>query len=166
MLPVVVSDELSDTRNEFARAFLIAMQECVRAVDYARARPLFADDVVAFGTFAAVVEGRDRLEHEQWRNVWPNIRDFSFRLDELHCLGTEFWICVIVPWESIGQRADGASFSRPGRATLVLKALANLGDSSEIVGGKLKLGIDSTRSVDEPGHPCDAGYSAEVVELQ
>jgi hypothetical protein len=56
MLPVVVSDHLSHTWNEVARAFLIEMQECVRAVDYARARPLLADDVVAFGTFAAVVE--------------------------------------------------------------------------------------------------------------
>jgi hypothetical protein len=60
------------------------------------------------------------LEHEQWRNVWPNIRDFTFRLDELHSLGAESWICVVVPWDSIGQRADGASFSRPGRATLLL----------------------------------------------
>ena len=120
MLWVVVSDELSETRNEIARTFLIEMQECVRAVDYARARPLFADDVVAFGTFATVVEGRDPLEHEQWRNVWPNIRDFTFRLDEIHSLGAESWICVIVPWDSIGQRADGASFSRPGRATLLL----------------------------------------------
>ena len=64
MLRVVVSDELSDTRNEIARTFLIEMQECVRSVDYARARPLFADDVVAFGTFATVVEGRDPLEYE------------------------------------------------------------------------------------------------------
>ena len=47
-------------------------------------------------------------------------RDFTFRLNELHCLGTELWSCVIVPWDSIGQRVDGDSFSRPGRATLVL----------------------------------------------
>src|SRR5215831_6702301 len=121
MLPVVATTDVSHTLNEIARTFLIEMQECVRAVDYARARPLFADDVVAFGTFAAVVEGRDRLELEQWRNIWPNIRDFTFRLDELHCLGTESWICVIVPWDSIGQRlSDGESFNRPGRATLVL----------------------------------------------
>src|SRR5262249_10860500 len=120
MLRLVVSDEVSHTLNEIARTFLIEMQECVRSVDYARARPLFADDVVAFGTFAAVVEGRDRLEHEQWRNVWPNIREFTFRLVELHALGSESSICVIVPWDSIGHRADGASFSRPGRATLVL----------------------------------------------
>jgi ketosteroid isomerase-like protein len=124
MLPVV-SDDLSHTLNEIARTFLIEMQECVRGVDYERARPLFADDVLAFGTFAAVVEGRDRLESQQWRNVWPNIRDFTFRLDELHSLGTESWICVIVPWDSIGQRADGAWFNRPGRATLVLNRRGN-----------------------------------------
>jgi ketosteroid isomerase-like protein len=120
MLPVVDNDDVSHTLNEIARTFLIEMQECVRAVDYARARPLFAENVVAFGTFAAVVEGRERLEHEQWRHVWPNIRDFTFRLDELHTLGTELWICVVAPWDSVGHRVDGQSFSRPGRATLVL----------------------------------------------
>jgi len=121
MLPVVASTDVSHNLNDIARTFLTEMQECVRSVDYARARLLFVDNVVAFGTFTTVVEGRERLEHEQWRNVWPTIRDFSFRLDELHSLGTELWICVIVPWDSIGQRADGESFSRPGRATLVLR---------------------------------------------
>jgi ketosteroid isomerase-like protein len=121
MLPVVVSDEPSDTRNEIARTFLIEMHECVRSVDYARARALSADDVVAFGSFAVVLEGRERLEHD----VWPNIRDFTFRLGELHSLGTESWICVILPWDSLGQRPGGASFSRPGRATLVLSRRDN-----------------------------------------
>jgi ketosteroid isomerase-like protein len=117
----VASTDVSHTLNAIARSFLIEMQQCVRGVNYEQARPLFADDVVAFGTFAAVVEGRNRLENEQWRNVWPNISDFTFRLDELHALGTESWICVIVPWDSIGQRStNGESFNRPGRATLVL----------------------------------------------
>jgi len=103
-----------------ARDFLVEMQECVRAVDFVRAHALFAEDVVAFGTFATVVSGRDRLEREQWRNVWPNIREFTFRLDELHCLGSEQAVCVVVPWDSVGQGADGKLFSRPGRATLLL----------------------------------------------
>ncbi len=106
--------------DDIARAFLEEMQACVRAVDFERARPLFSEEAVAFGTFASVVTGRDRLEHEQWRNVWPNIRDFTFRLDELHCLGTAEALCVVVPWDSIGQRANGERFSRPGRATLLL----------------------------------------------
>jgi ketosteroid isomerase-like protein len=105
---------------EIARAFLLEMQECVRSLDYERARPLFADDVVAFGTFATVVTGRERLEGEQWRNVWPTIRDFTFRLEELRCLGTSDALCVVVPWESVGRRADGEAFNRPGRATLLL----------------------------------------------
>jgi ketosteroid isomerase-like protein len=103
-----------------AREFLREMQECVRAVDYERARVLFADDVVAFGTFATVVSGREHLEREQWRNVWPTIREFKFRLDELHCLGTDRALCLVVPWDSVGLAPDGQPFSRPGRATLLL----------------------------------------------
>src|SRR5919199_2878833 len=103
-----------------ARDWLGEMQACVHSVDYARARPLFAPDVVAFGTFAEIVSGRDRLEREQWRNVWPTIREFTFRLDELHCIGTDQGLCVIVPWDSVGQRDQGQTFNRPGRATLVL----------------------------------------------
>jgi ketosteroid isomerase-like protein len=110
----------SGSLAEIGRAFLIQMQECVRAVDYARAHALFDEDVVAFGTFATVVAGRERLEQQQWRSVWPTIRDFTFRLDELHCLGTEEVICVIVPWDSQGRDANGQPFSRPGRATLLL----------------------------------------------
>jgi ketosteroid isomerase-like protein len=105
---------------ERAREWLLEMQACVRAIDYACARPLFAEDVVAFGTFAAVVSGRERLEHEQWRNIWPTIRDFTFRLDQLHCLGSEDALCLVVPWDSVGRRDDGQPFDRPGRATLLL----------------------------------------------
>jgi ketosteroid isomerase-like protein len=104
-----------------AREFLLEMQSCVRAVDFPRARPLFANDAVAFGTYATVVTGRDRLEEQQWRNVWPTIRDFTFRTDEMVCLGTAEALCVIVPWDSLGTRGDGSTFSRPGRATLLLE---------------------------------------------
>jgi ketosteroid isomerase-like protein len=106
--------------TSIARAFLTEMQTCVRAVDFERARPLFAEDAVAFGTYATVISGRDRLEQEQWRNVWPNIRDFTFRLDDLHCLGEASQICAVVTWDSLGTRPDGSTFQRPGRATLLL----------------------------------------------
>jgi ketosteroid isomerase-like protein len=105
---------------EIARTWLLEMQACVRAVDYERARPLFAEDVVAFGTFAAVVSGRDRLEQAQWRRVWPTIDGFTFRLDQLHCLGTDQALCLVVPWDSLGRRERGERFPRPGRATLLL----------------------------------------------
>jgi ketosteroid isomerase-like protein len=107
--------------DQIARDFLTAMQSCVRGVDFARARPLFADTVVAFGTFARVVSGRDHLEAEQWRHVWPTIRDFTFDLDSLHALGTPEAVCVVVAWTSLGARADGSTFDRPGRATLLLE---------------------------------------------
>jgi ketosteroid isomerase-like protein len=108
------------TLVEIARGFLLEMQACVRSIDYERAHALFAEDVIAFGTFAAVVEGRDSLERDQWRNIWPTIRQFTFRLDELHCLGTDNALCVVVPWDSVGRGRDGQPFSRPGRATLLL----------------------------------------------
>ncbi|MDQ6670365.1 MAG: nuclear transport factor 2 family protein [Chloroflexota bacterium] len=110
----------SDQIEAIARAFLAEMQACVRAVDFERARALFAEDVVSFGTYATVVSGRDRLEHDQWRNVWPNIRDFTFLLEALRCLGDTGGICVVVPWDSLGTDADGGTFQRPGRATLLL----------------------------------------------
>ena len=118
---MVVSQPMnSASQIDIARDFLLEMQACVRAIDYDRAHALFAEDVVAFGTFAAVVSGRDHLERQQWRNVWPTIREFTFRLDELHCLGTDQALCVVVPWDSIGHGQDGVRFSRPGRATLLL----------------------------------------------
>ena len=110
-----------DELQRVAHEFLEAMQACVRSVDYERARPLFAEDVVAFGTFAAVVTGRDRLKREQWHNIWPTIRDFTFVMDTLHCLGDSNALCVVVAWDSRGRRADGSTFPRPGRATLLLE---------------------------------------------
>jgi ketosteroid isomerase-like protein len=108
-----------------ARDFLAEMQACVRAVDYVRARAIFADDVVAFGTFAAIVVGRDALERDQWRNIWPTIRDFTFRLEELQVLGGDAHVCAVVPWDSLGVRPDGTTFDRPGRATLLLEPRGN-----------------------------------------
>ena len=107
--------------HAIARQFLEEMQACVRAVDFLRARPLFAEDAIGFGTYAAVVHGRDRIESDQWRQVWPRIKDFTFRLDELECLGGEATLCVIVTWDSLGTRPDGSTFPRPGRATLLLE---------------------------------------------
>ena len=103
-----------------ARTWLSALERCVRAVDYGAARPLFAPDVLAFGTYAGLVAGRDALEREQWRIIWPTIRGFAFRLQEACCIGDETMLGVIVPWDSLGVKSDGTTFSRPGRATLLL----------------------------------------------
>jgi hypothetical protein len=106
-----------------ARAFLTEMQACVRGVDFVRAYALFAEDVVAFGTYAAVVSGRDQLEREQWRNVWSTIREFTFVLDELHCLGDDHTICVVVPWDSRRLRVNRCGYlHRPPTASLQHRA--------------------------------------------
>jgi ketosteroid isomerase-like protein len=103
-----------------ARRWLRDFERCVRAVDYASARPFFARGVYAFGTYAAVVRGTAALERDQWRHIWPSIRRFTFRLAELHCVGGEDGLCVLVPWDSLGVDADGTVFPRDGRATFFL----------------------------------------------
>lgn len=103
-----------------ARRWLRALERCVRAVDYAAARPLFAADAYSFGTHEAVVRGRGALERGQWAHVWPRVRNFTFRLTQMRCLGNDAGLCIIVPWDSLGLGPDGRTFSRPGRATVFL----------------------------------------------
>ena len=92
----------------------------MRALDYGAAYPLFDPDVLGFGTCASTVAGRAALLRDQWKRVWPAIREFTFRLDEVRCVGDETLLGVIVPWDSLGVNADGTTFYRPGRATLLL----------------------------------------------
>ena len=92
----------------------------VAAADFAGARPLFADDVVGFGTWMDLVEGLDALEAEQWRSVWPTIRDF--RHDTVRTLRVEvspdrLMAVGLVTWTSTGIDPDGRPFPRPGRTT-------------------------------------------------
>jgi ketosteroid isomerase-like protein len=95
----------------------------VASVDMVSARRRFDPDVVAFGTFARMVHGVDALEADQWRNIWPAIRGFTFRLDELVVLASAdgCQAVAVVPWDSEGSDADGVAYSRPGRATVVLR---------------------------------------------
>jgi ketosteroid isomerase-like protein len=95
----------------------------VAAVDMAAARRRFSPDVVAFGTYAEVVHGLDALESQQWRNVWPTIEGFSFRVDELVVIASPdgCQVVAVVPWDSVGRDDAGSRFPRPGRATVVLR---------------------------------------------
>ena len=104
-------------------AWLAQWDPLVAAVDFVPARALFAPNVAAFGTYAAeVMESRQRLEDEQWRQVWPTIDDFKFDLQGMktalsadRCMGL-----IMVNWTSTGYHQDGQTFCRPGRATVVL----------------------------------------------
>ena len=82
-------DDLARVRLWFQR-----LQLHVQSVDYVGARPLFAEDVVTFGTFSAFTIGREATEKEQWRHIWSRIDGFRWRLGDLrvitnarlHCL--------------------------------------------------------------------------------
>ena len=93
----------------------------VRDVDYAAARPLFHPDVLAFGTHNDVIPGLDAWVATQWDNVWPKTSDFRFVLAQTSVLASPDgrMATVIAPWTSTGYHADGTSFQRPGRATMV-----------------------------------------------
>ncbi len=105
-----------------ATSWLAEMQSCVREVDFARCRAIFAADVVAFGSKAAVVIGLDALELDQWRHVWPNIHDFTFLIDQMQCGsagGNLIWIAC--PWTSNRTDEQGQRVARPGRMSAVLE---------------------------------------------
>lgn len=101
------------------REWLRALQACVRTRDFDGGRRLCAPDTIAFGTVADFVEGVDQVMERQWRRVWPNIRDFTIRIDEARgaVQGDEAWVAA--PWDSRGVRPDGTTFPRPGRLTVV-----------------------------------------------
>ena len=104
-------------------AWIAAWGAEVAGVDLSTARRRFSPDVVSFGTFAEVVHGLDELEDQQWRNVWPRIDGFAFRVDELVVIASPDGrqAVAVVPWDSVGRADDGTPFARPGRATVVLR---------------------------------------------
>lgn len=115
---------MDETTRGLAMAWLAEMQDCVRAVDFARCRAIFAPDVVGFGTKAAAAIGLDALEHEQWRQIWGRIRGFTFIAAELHGTRSGDLLWLGCPWTSEAPDVNGVWQTRPGRITAVL-ALRN-----------------------------------------
>jgi ketosteroid isomerase-like protein len=107
--------------EQAVREWFQTLERCVRQVDYQTARAIFAPDVLSFGTRADIVSGLDVLVANQWSGIWPNIRDFMFNLEQLHCGAAADLAWGIVPWTSTGFHPDGGSFPRPGRATVILE---------------------------------------------
>lgn len=104
-------------------AWLRAFEAAVRARDFATGRTLFADDAVAFGTWARAVAGLDNIVREQWQNVWPRIREFRFDADaRVQAAGDGAWIAA--GWSTEATGPDGRPFSRPGRGSFVLERRA------------------------------------------
>jgi ketosteroid isomerase-like protein len=106
--------------------WVVAWGREVAAADIASGRRRFDDDLIAFGTYADVVAGRDAVEAGQWSQIWPAIEDFAFLSDDLHVrMSPDGLMAVaIVPWCSTGIDVEGNRFDRPGRATIVLERSA------------------------------------------
>ncbi|HLI11378.1 MAG TPA: nuclear transport factor 2 family protein [Alphaproteobacteria bacterium] len=101
------------------RRWFERLAQHVREVDFAGARPLFAPDFVAFGTFSDFVEVREKVEEAQWRNVWPHIDGFRWRPDIRAIVSADRLTAVgMAVFDSTGYAADGKPYDRPGRATV------------------------------------------------
>jgi len=111
------SDDLDRVKAWFRR-----LSEHVRAVDYEGARPLFAEDMIAFGTFENFITGREQVEAAQWRNVWGVTSGFHYREDDIRAIVSPDRLCAIGMgvFDSTGYGQDGAVYDRPGRTTVAL----------------------------------------------
>jgi ketosteroid isomerase-like protein len=101
------------------RRWFERLAEHVCAVDFAGARPIFAEDMIAFGTFTDFMTGRDKAEAAQWRNVWPHIDAFRWRPDIRAIVSADRLTAIgMAIWDSTGYTPDGTPYPRPGRATV------------------------------------------------
>jgi ketosteroid isomerase-like protein len=112
------------TREEdiaLIRRWFQRLADHVQAVDYVGARPLFAENLIAFGTFANFVIGRDATEKEQWRNMWGTIDHFRCRLNDMSAIisADRLTAAGMAVFDSTGYREDGTPYDRPERATVV-----------------------------------------------
>ena len=112
------------------RAWFDALSKHCRAIDYEGARPIFAEDMIAFGTFTDFMIGRDLAEQKQWRNVWGTIRNFRYDLDKIEAIASADRLTAVgmAVWQSDGYHPNGDHFDRPGRTTVTLGRKA-VGDS-------------------------------------
>jgi ketosteroid isomerase-like protein len=109
-------DDLAAVRRWFE-----ALTSYVQSVDFVGARPIFAEDMVAFGTFTDFMIGQAAAEKAQWRSVWHHIDEFHFRPDIRAIVSPDRLQAVgMGVFGSIGYQKDGAPYDRPGRTTVVL----------------------------------------------
>jgi len=107
------------TPDQEALQWLGEFETACRGRDFDAGRRMFANDAVAFGTWAMAVHGLDNIVREQWRNVWPRIRNFTIEAKPVvRADGDTAWIAA--GWSSEATGPDGKSFTRPGRATFIL----------------------------------------------
>src|SRR4051812_41245458 len=100
-------DDIARVRRWFQR-----LQLCIQMVDFEGARPLFADDLITFGSTTPFTVGREATEMEQWRTVWSQIDQFRWRLDDLQTIisGDRLTAIGMAVFESVGYGANGEPF--------------------------------------------------------
>lgn len=115
-LPVLDEDRRS------VGEWFTAWGRLVAQVDFKRARPMFADDIIAFGSVAEVMTSLPELEREQWRNVWGTIEDYVNDVSTLEVVVSPDRLMAMgaLMFRSTGRHPDGAAFQRDGRATAAL----------------------------------------------
>jgi ketosteroid isomerase-like protein len=98
------------TRPATPEQWLRTFEAAVRARDFAGGREMFADDAVAFGTWARAVTGLDNIVREQWQNVSPRICEFRFDADtRVPASGDSAWIAA--GWTTEAAGPDGCPFT-------------------------------------------------------
>ena len=117
---------VSDEDRRSIGAWLAHWGELVAKVDFNRSRPMFADDIVAFGSMVEMMTSQTALEREQWRNVWPSIEDYRYDLATLQVVTSpdRLMAMAAVIFRSTGLHADRSRFERDGRATVALMRTA------------------------------------------
>lgn len=114
------SGHAHDHGHASVERWLAEFADAVRRRDFAAGRVMFFEGVTSFGTVAGRADEIDDLQSRQWERVWPFTRGFHFvdgtiRID---VSGSRAW--ATAEWRSEGIAADGRSFPRSGRATLIL----------------------------------------------
>jgi ketosteroid isomerase-like protein len=91
-------------------------------VDFRRARELYTEDVIAFGSLGRTMTSRDALEAEQWRAVWPTLAGYRHDLSTLEIVVSPDRLMAMgaVIARSVGVHRDGSHFERPVRVTATL----------------------------------------------
>jgi ketosteroid isomerase-like protein len=117
-----VSDEDRRTVGEWYARW----GDLVADVNFRAARPMFAEDVVAFGSKVEMMTSQAQLEREQWRAVWPTIEDYRYDLSTLQVVTSPDRLMAMgaVIFRSTGLHRDGSRFERNGRCTVTLMRAA------------------------------------------
>ena len=113
-----VADEDRRSVAEFFRLW----GELVEAVDFKRARNLYAEDVIAFGSLGKMLTSLEALEREQWRAVWPTLAAYTHDLGTLEVVISPDRLMAMgaVIARTTGIHKDGSHFERPVRVTATL----------------------------------------------